>query len=143
MGSLDGLGGHLYYAPGRVYGIAFRIQRRLHVVGLCQRGLFWRFGANVFSPIGGYWESIFGVRTGWKQIETIATIGMRNEIIPVSFRPRGVSGSIHFSRTGLISCVFVSLDNKRFIDTGEQARKSLALAKDEAHGVYDSIKEWY
>lgn len=133
----------MYYSPGRLYGIAIRIHGRMSVIGLCRRGLFWRFGTAIFSPIDGYWETIFAVRTRIKQIETVATIGMRNEVIPIRCRPRGFSGSIHFSRTGLISCVFVSLDSERFPRAGEQARKSLAMAKDELCGGYDSIKEWY
>jgi hypothetical protein len=69
-------------------------------------------------------------------------IGMKNEIVPIRFRPRGISGSIHFSRTGLVSFVITSLDTEIFCGGLEQTRKSLATNDELSTPVY-SGKEWY
>ena len=69
-------------------------------------------------------------------------IGMKNEIVPIRFRPRGISGSLHFSRTGLVSFVITSLDTEIFCGGLEQTRKSFATNDTEA-GFYESGKEWY
>lgn len=47
-------------------------------------------------------------------METMFKVGMKDEIVPVRFRPPGVHGSMHFSRTGCISFVVVSLDSEIF-----------------------------
>lgn len=75
-------------------------------------------------------------------INTMLEIGMKNEIVPIRFRPRGISGSLHFSRTGLVSFVITALDTEIFCGGLEQTRKSLATTQ-QADGVYESGKEWY
>ncbi len=57
---------------------------------------------------------MFGVRSRIKLIETIFKVGMRDEIIPVRFRPAGIHGALHFSRTGCISFIITALDSEKF-----------------------------
>jgi hypothetical protein len=107
---------HVYYSPGRVYGVLIRVRGRLYTIGASARGLFWRFGARVFCPYPGYAESIFGVRytiTRHKYqpgLDLFLNLGMRDESIPIHIRPGRVCGSIHFSRTGCISFVITESD---------------------------------
>jgi len=55
---------------------------------------------------------------------------MRNEVVPLKFRPARVRGSLHFSRTGIISFIGGSLalsqgstDNHQFLPTAEQTNQ--------------------
>ena len=52
---------------------------------------------------------------------------MKNEVVPLKFRPARVRGSLHFSRTGIISFIGGSLalskgstDNHQFLPTADQ-----------------------
>ena len=107
---------HFYYSPGRIYGVLIRVRGRLYTIGASTRGIFWRFGATVFCPVPGYAESLFGVsytisaRKYQPGLELFLDMGMKNEIILICIRPRGVHGSVHFSRTGLNSFVLVESD---------------------------------
>lgn len=108
---------NFFYSSGRLYGIAFRVRGRLHVLGICRRGIFWRFNANIHQPVPGFWESMFGVRysigntylfgTG---IRLLLPVGMRDENITFRCRLDRVRGGIRYSRTGCISIKFAELD---------------------------------
>ncbi len=114
MGTIDGLGIHCFGASGRIAGVFARIRGRAYVIGAMQRGIFWRFGAAIHNPYPGYWDSVFGIRTELGPIALALKVGMKDEIIPVRFRPYWVHGSFHFSRTGCISFIFTALDPERF-----------------------------
>jgi len=52
---------------------------------------------------------------------------MKNEVVPLKFRPARIRGSLHFSRTGIISFIGGSLapsqgsaDNHQFLSTADQ-----------------------
>lgn len=144
MGTTDRLGLYGFSATGRVYGVALGIRRRLHVVGVCQRGMFWRFGARIFQPIDGYWESVFGVHSRIKLIETMLKVGMKDEVIPLRIRPGRVCGSIHFSRTGCVSFVVVALNPEIFppVNPADCGFLSQADNKGEAASIASS-EGWY
>lgn len=143
MGDGERLGRYCFYSPGRCYGFIAGIRGRLHLVGVSRRGLFWRFGATVYSPFDGYWESVFGVRTQLKKIETMLKMGMRNEILPIRVRPDRIRGSIHFSRTGVVSIVLVLLDCERFAPMDKQNPKDFATLENDLLGTVQSRKERY
>ncbi len=141
MGAGNGLGRYSFSAAGRVYGVVVGICGRLYVVGVCQRGLFWRFGARVYRPIDGYWESVFGLRSRIKAVEMMFIAGMKDEIIPVAFRPNRIHGSIHFSRSGVINFVIVALDNERFAAIDSKTCQSFAADDELSTSVY-SREKW-
>jgi hypothetical protein len=116
------MGGHLFHASGRLYGACVGVLGRVHVVGIHQRGVFWRIGAKIYRPTLGYWESVFALRTSVASIELMAKVGMKDEIIPIRCRRNRIRGSVHFSRTGLVSMVITSLDREIFgaIDSKNQ-----------------------
>jgi hypothetical protein len=114
---VEGLSGNVFAgfrAPGRVFGVLFGICGRLHCIGATQRGIFWRFGARTINPMPGCWDSVFGLRTRIKQIEMMLEWGMKDEIIPVHFRPSWIHGSIHCKRSGCISFVITAIDREVF-----------------------------
>jgi len=41
-------------------------------------------------------------------------VGVRDEIVPVWFRPNWIHGSLHFSRTGCLAFIFTATDPNRF-----------------------------
>jgi hypothetical protein len=130
---------HLYYSPGKVYGVLIRVRGRLYTVGASTRGIFWRFGARVFCPCPGYAESIFGARytiaTRKHQpgLDLFLSLGMKDESIPIHIRPGRVCGSMHFSRTGLISFVITESDftDRKIPDCNyAESEKSIAHIQD-------------
>jgi hypothetical protein len=68
-------------------------------------------------------------------------VGMRDEIIPVRFRPAGIHGSVHFSRTGLISFVVVSLDSEIFPPVSPVDYRSVSWAESEDAIARESCSE--
>jgi hypothetical protein len=99
---------------GRVAGICVGIRGRLYLVGTTQRGIFYRFGAQIFSPKPGYWDTTFAVKTGIGEIDLMSRWGMKDEILPVSFRPNWIHGSLHFRRTGIITFIITALNREMF-----------------------------
>jgi hypothetical protein len=141
VGSFDGLGFYRFGSAGRVAGLLIGIRGRAHVVGATQRGIFWRFGARIFVPFEGYFESVFGLRTGVKQIDLMMKVGMKDEIIPVRFRPNWVHGSVHFCRTGCISFVIAALDPERFPKAQGESFGELSTLALHGDNFYDSGSE--
>jgi hypothetical protein len=139
---------NFFYSNGRLYGALLRICGRMHVVGLSRRGIFWRFGREVFSPVPGYWESMFGLRytissryysdTG---IKLFFTLGMKDEKIILRIRPRGIRGAISFSRAGSISIFLNKLDTEIFSPIAYRDYKGIASSESEANRVYESSEE--
>jgi hypothetical protein len=58
-------------------------------------------------------------------------MGMRDEIIPLRFRPAGIHGSVHFSRTGVVSFVIVALDSEKFPRLDPEDYQSVPWAETE------------
>jgi hypothetical protein len=99
---------------GRVAGICVGIRGRLYLVGATQGGIFYRFGAQIFSPKPGYWDTTFAVKTGIGEIDLMSKWGMKDEVLPVSFRPNWIHGSLHFRRTGIITFIITALNREMF-----------------------------
>lgn len=84
----------------------------------------------------GYWDSVFGLRTKIKQIEMFMTYGMKNETIPVRFRPNWIRGSIHYSRTGLVTFVITATDPEIFAPVPRKNYEIFSDMEDEADSYY-------
>ncbi len=41
-------------------------------------------------------------------------LGIKNEIVPINFRPNWLHGSLHISRTGILSFVITAIDPEVF-----------------------------
>lgn len=68
-------------------------------------------------------------------------VGMRNEVVPVRFRPNWIRGALHFSNTGIISFVITAVDPEVFGKVkGENVGdfSTIALYSD---GFYDQSNE--
>lgn len=141
MGSSSDLGIHLFGATGRIYGLLIRVRGYAYVVGAMQRGFFYRFGAKIFSPTTGYWESIFGLRTAIKSVDLMLGVGIRDEIIPVSFRCDWIHGSIHFSRVGSLSFVLSALDPEVFPKSKGENLEEFSTATIVSDNFYDPNTE--
>lgn len=63
--------------------------------------------------------------------------GMRNEILPVRFRPDWIHGALHLSRTGCCSFIFTATDPKRFPKMEGASLGELATIAAESDGFYD------
>jgi hypothetical protein len=105
--------------------------------------MFWRFGARIFSPIDGYWESIFRLRTAIGQIEMMAKVGMRDEVVPLRFRHNRVHGSLHCCRTGVISMVVHALDIEAFGGTYSKNSEIFATEQNDLVGGVQDREERY
>ena len=114
MADMSRPGIYCFSKSGRVAGLCAGIRGRLYVVGATQRGVFWRFGAQIFSPKPGYFTTTFAVKTSIGEVDFMSKWGMRDEVLPVSFRPNWIRGSLHFRRTGVISFVINSLSREMF-----------------------------
>lgn len=114
MGDLSGFRLYPFNSVGRTAGFLAVLRRRAYVIGATQRGFFYRFGAKIFSPCTGYFDSTFALKTEVWQIDLMLKLGMRNEILPVRFRPDWIHGALHLSRTGCFSFIFTATDPERF-----------------------------
>jgi len=134
VGSLSGFGFYRFSSGSGCYGILVRVQRRAYVVGANRRGVFWRFGAAIYSPARGYYDSVFGLRTRVGKINLMVRLWMRDEILPLRIKPAGVLGAIHTSRSGLVWFVFTALDSERFV---RPVRKNLPIFSQAQESDYD------
>jgi hypothetical protein len=107
--SLSAVSVHAFSKRGRCYGLLLRIQRQAYVLGATERGIFYRFGAKLTETKPGKWNTLFGIKTRIGIAELMIKIGMKDDVVPVKFRPARVRGSLHFSRTGCISFIGGSL----------------------------------
>jgi hypothetical protein len=126
-----------FASPGRVAGLLACFRRRAYVIGATQRGFFYRFGASLFNPYPGYFESVFGLRSSISCIDLMLRIKMRDEIIPISFRPDWIHGSIHFSRTGCLSFLITAIDSEMFPKMQGAMLEEIATI-DDSDDFYDS-----
>lgn len=101
MEVVGGLGIYLFGATGRVYGLLFGVRGRAYVVGATRRGIFYRFGAKIYSPKSGRFESIFSLRTSIGGVELNFKNWLRDETITLRFRRDWIRGTVNVSRHGL------------------------------------------
>ncbi len=114
MGTLSGFRIYPFGKAGILYGILAIFQRRAYVFGASQRGFFYRFRAKVFNPCQGYFDSTFALKTQIWEIDLMFKFGMRNEIVPINFRPNWLHGSLHISRTGILNFIITAIDPEVF-----------------------------
>lgn len=77
-------------------------------------------------------------------METMLKVGMKDEIVPLRFRPAGLHGSMHFSRTGCVSFVIVSLDSEIFPRLDPADYQALpTVGNEDAIARVTSEKGWY
>ena len=137
MGDLSGFKVYPFNSAGRSAGFLAVLRRRAYVIGACHRGFFWRFGARIFSPCTGYFDSTFALKTQVSQIDLMLKVGLRDEIIPVWFRPNWIHGSLHFSRTGCLSFIFTATDPERFPKMEGAIAESIATIAANTDSFYD------
>lgn len=70
-------------------------------------------------------------------------VGMRDEIIPVRFRPNRVHGSLHFSRTGIITFIITALDSERFASERSKNPEIFTTIENELLGGNTSREKRY
>jgi hypothetical protein len=104
-----------------------RIRRHAFILGGTERGIFYRFGAAFTETRNGRYELFFGLKTNIGITELMIKKWMRNEVVPLKFRPARIRGSLHFSRTGIITFLGGSLvpstastTNHQFLPTADQ-----------------------
>jgi hypothetical protein len=98
-----------FSTKGGCYGLLIRIRRRAFVLGGNERGIFYRFGAAFTETRNGRYELFFGLKTIVGIAELMIKKWMKNEVVPLKFRPARIRGSLHFSRTGIITFLGGSL----------------------------------
>ncbi len=141
VGTLSGLRVCPFSSTGTVYGLLTVFRRRAYIFGATQRGIFYRIGANIFSPKEGYWDATFALKTKVWEIDLMVKVGMKDEALSCWFRPSWVHGSLHFSRSGCLTFLFTAIDPKVFPKSkGENVRdfSTVALCGD---AFYDSNSE--
>lgn len=68
-------------------------------------------------------------------------VGMRNEIVPVRFRPNWIHGALHFSNSGVISFVITAVDPEVFGKVKGANVGDFATALLNGDGFYDKDGE--
>jgi hypothetical protein len=139
--TLSGFRIYPFDGAGIAYGLLAIFQRRAYVFGATQRGIFYRIGAQIFSPCTGYFDSTFALKTKISEIDLMLKVGMKDEIIPCWFRPNWIHGAIHLSRTGCISFVFTALDPKVFPKSKGENVADFSTAALYSDGFYDEDNE--
>lgn len=115
MGILSRLGIYRFGNRARCYGLLAPIRGQAYVVGATQRGFFYRFGAKIFSPFPGYFDSTFAVKTAaFQEINLMIKVKMKDEILPLRFGYDWLHGALHISRSGICSFVLTAIDREAF-----------------------------
>jgi hypothetical protein len=73
----------------------------------------------------------------------MAKVGMKDEIIPIRCRRNRIRGSLHFSRTGVVSMVIHSFDIEAFGGTYSKNPEVFATEQNDLVGAKYSREEWY
>jgi hypothetical protein len=131
VGTVSGLGFYRFSSAGRFYGLLIRVHGRAYVIGASRRGLFWRFGATIYDQGRGYQEAIFGVRTKLGEIDLMLKMGIKDEVFPLRVRPNRLRGSIHVSRTGVVSFVVGSVVDSAVVEAGRKNWEIFSTAESE------------
>jgi hypothetical protein len=73
----------------------------------------------------------------------MAKVGMKDEIVPIRSRHNRVRGSLHFSRTGVMSMVIVSLDSEIFGSSYSKNPEVFATEQNDLVGTVQGREERY
>jgi hypothetical protein len=141
VGTLSGLRVCPFSGSGAVYGLLTVFHRRAYIFGATQRGIFYRIGANIFSPKEGYWDSTFALKTKIWEIDLMLKVGMKDEVFTCWFRPNWIHGTLHFSRTGCLTFLFRAADPKVSSKTKGENVEDFSTATLYGDAFYDSDNE--
>lgn len=112
MEIVSGLGVYPFGKAGRCYGVLIGVRGRAYVVAAIERGILYRFGATIYSPKPGRFDSCFALRTKLGGIDLVFKNWLRNEVLPINFRSNRVRGYIDVSRHGLYSFQLFATDRE-------------------------------
>jgi hypothetical protein len=130
--------------PGRLYGVLVVIRGQAYLFGASRRGFFWRFGAKIFSPVSGYFDSVFGLRTGIGKIELLLKAGLKDEMVTVRFRRNWIHGNLFVSRHGLYTFNLRAIDPEIFPQIPSKTPEDFAeLSVEDASFYLSDYKERY
>lgn len=122
---------------GRAAGLLVIFRRRASIFGACHRGFFWRFGVKIFSPVEGYYDKTFTLKTSLGQIDLMLKVGMRDEIVPVWFGRSWIHGSLHFCSNGSCHFILTAIDAERYPKMEEESVTALSPYQTADVGFYD------
>jgi hypothetical protein len=135
------MGFYRFSVAGRFYGLLVGIRGQAYVIGTSRRGLFWRFGATIYSQSRGHQEAIFGVRTKLGEIDLMLKTGIKDEILPLRIRPNRFRGSLHISRTGVVSFVLGSTAASVLTEVDRKNSQIFSAGEEEDASYYQSSRE--
>jgi hypothetical protein len=141
MEIVDGIGVYRFSHPGRLGGLLVTVRGRVHVLGACRRGIFWRWGATIHSPARGRFDTVFGLRTRLGGIDLLFDKWLRNEIVPVRFRCNWVHGHINISCSGLYTFVLAATDPEILDETVRRNCEISSPREVEDASYYQSYQE--
>lgn len=105
MESASDIAVSVFGKAGRCYGLFIRIRGRATILGATERGIFYRIGVKITETKPGQWNGFFGLRTRIGIAELMIKKWMKDDVVAVRFRGGRIRGSMHFSRTGIISFI--------------------------------------
>jgi hypothetical protein len=73
----------------------------------------------------------------------MATVGMKDEIVPVRFRRNRIHGSLHFCRSGICSFVIHAMDIERFGGSYSKNPEIFATTENDLVGIVQGREERY
>lgn len=95
----------------------------------------------MFQPARGYWDSSFGLRTTVGALELMIGTGMKDEVLPVVFRPSWIHGALHLSRTGVINFIVTAFDASRIDKDISDAWQSVTGTALQSSSFYEHSNE--
>jgi len=141
MEIVGGLGVYFFKAPGRVYGVLVGVRGQAYVAGICRRGIFYRFGAKIYSPSRGRFDSTFGLRTQVGAIDLMIKKWLKDEILLLRFGCNWVRGHINISSSGLFSFQLYATDTEVLPEIDRRNWEIPSAVEDEDASYYRSDYE--
>jgi hypothetical protein len=138
---IHGIGVYTFSHPQRVRGALVTVRGRIYLLGACRRGIFYRFGASIYSPARGRFDAVFGLRTRIGAIDLLFTKWLRDEILPVRFGCDWVRGHINISRSGLYSFVLGATEPELLAEIARRNWKISSASEIEDASFYSSDYE--
>ncbi len=136
-----GLGIYCFRAVGRVAGLLIGIRGRAYVIGLCRRGIFYRFGATIYSPARGRFDSTFALRTRVGSIDLMVKKWLKDEILPIKFGRSWIRGHLNISRTGLYTFQLFATDPEVVTEIDRKNWEIFSTSETEDESYYQSNHE--
>ena len=139
-----GLGIYRFGAAGRIAGLLIGVRGQANVIGICRRGIFYRFGAAIYSPDAGRFDSVFVLKTRIGAIDLLFDKWLKDEIVPVLFKCRWIRGNITIRRSGLYSFQLFATDPDLVIEADRKSYETFSDTEAEDSSYFQSnYKERY